>query len=978
MIYVFEDLELDTRLFELRRDGEPCRIEPQVFDVLLYLIENRDRIVTKDDLFGHVWKDRFVSDSALSSRLKAARAAIGDRGSQQRLIKTIHGRGFRFVGDVSEKAAAAGAPPPAMASDNRVEVAEAERPAAPVGRRRELKALGAALDTAKTGRRQVVFVTGEAGFGKTTLLHAFLDTIADGSLRLAHGQCLEHHGAGEAYMPILEALGRLCREDPDQQVLNLLSERAPTWMAQMPWYGGEPDADDTQNQLRGGTQNRMLREMVEALEALAVETPLLLVLEDIHWSDPSTVDLLTWLAARTDEARLMVVATYRPADLKAGLQSLSSAVQTLIVRERGQEIPLDVLDEASIADYLAQRFEAATFPPELASALHQRTHGNPLFMENVVEHWIADGSLINDTGAWRLTVEPYQLTRAVPPNLKQFIEQFIEELEPQDHAILAAAAVAGPEFTTVELAAATESPEQDAESRCATLAQRGRWIRTRDVAEWPDGTVSSAFAFNHDLYHEVLYEGVPAGQRVSMHRRIGERLESAYGNERAQNAGELARHFVAGRTIPKAIEYLRLAAGQALRRVAPREAIVALRKALELVPRLPTEGERDRTELALQIMLAPPLIATEGVGSANAEAAYKRARELCDCVQEQSELQHVLYGMGAMYEVRGEFTTSEALMHERLELPSQGDDDLLRVETHELLACSLFHQGEFGSALEQADAGIRMADLTQHSITAPAFGENPGISCQYWAGLALWFTGHPEQALDRIRAGIEQSENPDQHYALSTAYAQAAVLHQLMRDVDETTRWAELTESIGNKQGYALRTAMGRILGGWAKAMKGDTPAGIDALIRGIGEAQAIGADMDRAYFLGLLAEAYYAAGQAQAGLDAINLALSALHGRTHFFYAAELYRLQGLLLQKAPDTGSARAEAAFQQALDVARAQSALTMELRAATSLAQLWCNLGRQDEEAGLLENVLDKFEPGLDTRDLRDARELLQAL
>jgi predicted ATPase len=792
---------------------------------------------------------------------------------------------------------------------------------------------------------------------------------------VAHGQCLESHGAGEAYMPVLEAIARLCKEDDTSLITELLYERAPTWMAQMPGLRGAGDRDGAQESLRGGTQDRMLREMVEVLEALAAKQALVLVLEDIHWSDPSTLDLVARLAMRTDAARLMVVATLRPADFRTHDQSLYNMIQTLVVRERAVEIALDVLNEESVSHYLERRFGQAALPSELAAVLHKRTNGHPLFMRNVVEHWVADGSLVDDQDSWRLAVDIDQLTHDLPVNLTQFIQQFFDELDPADGLVLSAAAIRGTEFTPVEVAAAVDQSAQEVESRCAALTRHGRWIRASGIMEWPDGAISSRFTFNHDLYQEVLYGLIPAGRLAELHRKMGDKLEAGYGADAADNAVELANHFVEGRVFDKAITYLRLAARQALRRLAPREAIDSLRRAIRLVPRLDDETERARQELVLQILLAPPLIAIDGVGSKDAEDAFVRARELCDILQEQ-----VLYGMGAMYEVRGEFKRSQALMEERFKLPSLETDDLLQVETHELLACSLFHQGEFDQSLKQARDGMARFDGSRHSTMAPAFGENPGISCHFWAALSLWFQGQPNEALEELQRGLEMSADPDQHYSLATAYIQAATLHQLMRDVDGTIKWSELAEKAGIQQGYVLRTATGQLMQGWAVAIKGSTTDGIEKLKHGIDTAGITGACMDRPYFLGLLAEAYAAASRPDDGLPVIEQALVDIEERTHFFYAAELHRLRGILLLSSGTNDDHRNEArsALHKALDIAREQGAKSMELRAATSLSQFLRDHGEPKEAAALLAPLVASFSEAVDTPDLRDARQMMQTL
>jgi hypothetical protein len=265
-----------------------------------------------------------VSESALTSRLKAARRAVGDSGREQRVIGTVHGRGYRFLAPIRETG-----PAPVGAVDQReravsgsatlplrgAEPREAgfEAAPAPVGREAELARLVELWGSAERGRRQVVFVTDEAGIGKTTLVEGFAAATAD---RVARGQCLEQRGAPEPYLPVFDALDRLCRDDAE--ALGWLCRLAPTWLAQMPALVGEADREDLERRALGGTQLRMLREAAEALEAIGAERPLALVLEDLHWADPSTVDLLDWLARRDTPARLLLVGTYRPADALAG------------------------------------------------------------------------------------------------------------------------------------------------------------------------------------------------------------------------------------------------------------------------------------------------------------------------------------------------------------------------------------------------------------------------------------------------------------------------------------------------------------------------------------------------------------------------------------------------------------------------------------------------------------------------------------
>jgi DNA-binding winged helix-turn-helix (wHTH) protein/tetratricopeptide (TPR) repeat protein len=953
MIYRFGDCQLDDLRYELRRDGQPRHLEPQVFEVLAYLVRHRDRVVTKAELLDEIWGSRFVTDSALTSRVKAARRAIGDSGREQRVIRTVHGRGYRFLASVREL----GQAPPAGADL--------------IGREAELGRLGALYDLAAHGRRQVVFVTGEAGIGKTTLVEAFAGEVGRERAGLvARGQCLEQRGAPEPYLPVFDALGRLCQVDPG--AVALLSRVAPTWLAQMPALVEPADRADLEQRALGGTQGRMLREAAEALEAAGSDRPLVLVLEDLHWADPSTVDLLEWLARRDTPARLLVVGTYRPADALAGGAPIGNAGADLRLRGLAHELRLGELGPQAVAAVLGRGLPGADVPEELARLVHRRTDGVPLFVVQLAQAWTDAGVLRSASGRWELVPHPPGDDPEVPDDLRRLLELQLERLDAADLAMLEAAAVGGVEFAAATAAADGPGTVDAAEERCAALARHGRFLRPTGTVAWPDGTVSSGFRFAHDLHRTVLYDRIPAGRRARLHAAVAGRLERAYGPAAAAHAAELATHFLEGRDHPRAVGYLQAAAAQALGRSAPREAIRHLEALLEALPRLPDGPERDQAELAAQLSLGPALITTRGFASPEVEAAFTRAHELCVALDRPRELRLALHGLAAVAEFRGRYHRSEALLTRILGL-GVGE---LAVEAHELLACSTFHQGAAARAVGYAERGLALFDEGGDHTVDPTYlapyGEHPAVCCHYWAALALWFLGRPDSALAHgEQARALAAAHP---YSLASAEVQLAYLHQYRGEPAETLRWAGRALGTATEHGFPIRVAQAAILGGWALAVTGIVDDGVDQLRAGLAGYLATGAELDHPYYLGLLGEAVAAttAGPAE-GLAVVDEAIKLVGTARPFYYLPELHRLRGDLLGR-DRRAAAQAAEAYGRAMEIAAGYGTRSAELRAAIRL----CRLPDGSTPAGAraaLRRLYDQFDEGFGTPDLLAARALL---
>lgn len=405
-----------------------------------------------------------------------------------------------------------------------------------VGRRPELALLQHWLTTAADGARQIAFLIGEPGIGKTTLIDRFLaDVRAAGHVQIGRGQCIEQHGQGEAYLPVLEALEQLCHEPEGEKVAAVLRQYAPTWLVQLPAVVAEHERKALAEQVQGASRERMLREVADALEALSRDRSVVVILEDLHWSDPSTVELLAAVAQRRKPARLFIIGTYRPADLVLGKHPLKAMKQELQAHGQCEELRLELLTEADVAAYVAGRFPQTPSTVVLSRLIHRRTEGNPLFMVSVVEEFIRQGIIVEKQGRWELKGDLAQLS--IPDTLRQLIEKQIGGLSEAEQEVLEVASVAGTEFPVAVVAMALKREIDAIEDVCEDITWQGHFLEEKGIAEWPDGTVSGRYGFRHALYQNVLYERIAEARRVRLHRLIGESEEKCYGNKRRLEAG---------------------------------------------------------------------------------------------------------------------------------------------------------------------------------------------------------------------------------------------------------------------------------------------------------------------------------------------------------------------------------------------------------------------------------------------------------
>jgi DNA-binding winged helix-turn-helix (wHTH) protein/predicted ATPase len=961
-------LSLDRANECVNRGEHALRLTPKAFAVLRHLVERPGRLATKDELLTAVWPDTSVTDASLSTCIREIRRALDDNPAKPLYIQTVHRRGYRYVGatlDATLPPATSRAIPP--------------RDALLVGRDGELASLDRSLEQVEAGERRLIFLPGEAGIGKTALVERFVArTAGRATAQIARGQCVEQYGACEPYLPWFDVLNQLSRDYGRERLAAVLRRCAPMWLAQLPWLIDASERHHLQREIAGATRERMIRELAEVLEALGSDSPVIVILEDLHWSDPSSIGLLAYLARRPRPGRLLLLGTYRPSELHVTSHPLIALKQELLLHGACEDLSLGFLTTEAVGEYVRSRLPGA--PDDLARQVHRRTDGNPLFMVNVIDYLLARGALVHADGGWRLTETAKAATTEVPESLKEMIERQLDRLSHDDRLVLEAASVAGAAFSAASVAAVLEESVESAEERLGGLARRGSFVRPTDRQTWPDGTQSDGYAFIHVLYQNVLYERMGAARRSRMHRHAGYRLEAGYRDRARQIAAELALHFQRGRDSQRAVRYLAQAGENAIQRGAYVEAIALLTQGLDLLSTLPEEADRDACELQLRVPLGLCYVNTRGYAAPEVGITFERAHELCRHATDTSHLFRVLRGLWFFALQRSDLRKARSIAEELLHVAAREQDPSGVVEGHRVMATTWFHLGNFASALDHLQRGLALYDAERHSPRAFLYGQDPGVCCHAWHGWTQWYRGYPDQALMSAIRGIELARQIGHPFSLSYAMNFAARVCVCRGEATAAEGYAAEGVRYAREQGLTPMLAMGQVLHGWSRTFLGDSDAAVGELQEGVARWRSTGARLATPYWMYLLASALDRAGRSAEALDTLNEALAQLEHTDERWVECELYILKASLTARASRKNGRRgqrteAQRHLRRAFHAATEIDSPSLRLRAATALGRLLREHGHTHEAQDLVGTAYAAFSEGFQTADLAEARAML---
>ncbi|MHC8395345.1 AAA family ATPase [Pseudomonas sp. LB3P93] len=910
----FVEFELDETNACLSRNGQAVALAPTPFTLLCALARQPGSLVTKDALLDAVWGHRFVSDSVLKTAISDLRKVLGDDPRQPRFIETVSRRGYRFIASPSSALSI----PPAPAT-----VATAGTPPPPsfIGRTDEVSRLQRAWERAYSGQRAVVWLAGEPGIGKTTLIECFLANLGD--IACARGHCVEHYGAGEPYLPVLEALADLCRSDPT--LPTLMRAVAPTWLLQLPWLSTTQEKDALRRELAGVGPDRMLREMGELLDRYTEQRPLMLVTEDLHWSDRATVQLINYVARRRGRARLMWLSSFRLAEVVALDHPLSSLRHELRQQRLCEEVVLDPFSETEVADYVALRSTSLARDEAFVRALHERTDGVPLFVSSIASEVMGP----KDDKA---TIEARLADLAVPENLAAIIDHYIARLSPEQRTLLSAAAVCGVEFRIETVSLALERDFASVAHTCEELIREQVWL-IRSRATEIEETLEPPHSFRHALFRQVLYDRTPRSLRTQLHRQVGAALERERTTGVPVAASELAMHFDRARLPMIALRYYAEAAEAALLHFSPDLCIGLTERALVLLMQAPEGTERNSLEITLATLQGVSAFHVFGVGS-EAKSAFERAYRLLADVPEHPMRGRLLHGFGYLLGLRGDYALA-------LEVAERAETLSCEANDQELMLAACIVQGEVHHLqgrtkttrrwLERALAIAEPLDIGTNEI----FAADPQVMLHGMLAIELVRSGLVEQARVHMQQAGVRAQVLRQPMTSLVAAWQEVLIEVRMGNHVRVAALADDMQALVDEYSLALGRTACRWWRGWADARNGAPRDGYRRIREAYEEHTGLGMRSGASEVLGYATEALLLAGDCNAAQVELQEAFRVGEELGERVYLPQLLLLEAAISRAQGQPGAGIA--AVRRAVEEARAQEAPWLELQALVELCE-----------------------------------------
>jgi class 3 adenylate cyclase/predicted ATPase len=829
-----------------------------------------------------------------------------------------------------------------------------------VDREQELGLLLDGWEQAVESHGNALLLGGEAGMGKSRLVQELRDRIIDEPHLWLSGRCSSYH-RNSAFHAVIDFLQRALHFEPDDNAKEKISklERALVPAEAVPLFASLlsiplPERYPPITLSPDAQRRKTLEALVDWLLALSEDTRVVLVLEDLQWSDPSTIAFLGMLLEQLPTAAFLTVLTHRP-EFESPWPRRSHLVQ----------LSLHPLTRRQTATMVEAVTYGKALPAEVLEQVVAKTDGVPLFVEELTKTVVESGLV--EEGKERFELSGRVPDLAIPSTLKDSLMARLDRVSPTKE-VAQLGAVLGREFS-YEILRALSSRSEGALRDDLMRLERAELVLRRGVPP------HSSYVFKHALIQETAYQSLLRSTRVEYHGRIARLLEERFPEIVAGVPELIAHHFEQAGLFDRAITYCHRAGERAMDRSAEAEAIQHLTRGIELSQELPETVERNERELVLQVALGVYSMANKGVSHPEVERVFSRVRDLCRTLGDQTEVSNALFGLSVFHQARGELDIAFRLGERLLARARAGRDVSTFVSAHLSLGIPLFWWSDPSRALECFEQAIALYDPAEHRSLAYVYGQDPGVSARAYAALALWQVGFPDRALTTAHEAIEIARDD-----LSLVFAQcfAAILHWLRRERDQVATLAAEVVSMSEQENFALWRGAGAVLRGWAEVDSGAGSEGLRELQDGMARLFGTGTTVASPLVFLVLADAQRTVGCDDDALGALDAAFAVAPREHRSFLGPELHRAKGELLRRRDGGRSRQAERELREAIELARAEGTKSFELRAAVSLGRLLRTDGRSADARAILSQVYRRFEEGFETPDLRDARDLLVEL
>src|SRR5262245_25512656 len=836
-----------------------------------------------------------------------------------------------------------------------------------VGREHEISLLMGRWHEAVDGEGQVVLLCGEAGIGKSRTIRSFCDRLTDERYQTIQFQCSPYHLNTALYpaTTFLRQAAGLSPQDSVQEQLNkfdvwarergIVNQDTVSLLADLLSIGGEHR--DPVSGVSAETRKHMtLEALVQCLQRLADHDPVLFIVEDAHWLDPTTLDLMTRIIDRIRQMRVLLLITCRP-DFKPVWSDYSHVTFLTLSR----------LPRRQSADLIAAVTGGKGLPAEVQQAILAKTDGVPLYIEALTENLLESGLLAEGTDSF--TLKASLKTVPIPDSLHALLMERVDRLGPTKDIVQTGAAI-GREFTYELIQAVVDATDNQLRHALDFSVTSGL------IAQ--EGVIPFAkYHFKHALAQEAAYSTLPKKSRRVLHARIAKALESRFAERITLEPELLAYHYEQAGLAGPAVEYWHRAARRDAARSANREALNHFNKALELLTDLPQGPERNALELEILLARGIPLLTVKGYASDAMEHNYRRAKELSQEPSGSVSQFSAMRGLWVFHLVSGQIVNACGLAEHLLALATREQSSDLLLEAHHLLGATYYFLGRFHEAKQHLLTAKSLDDPNQHRSLALRYGQDPGITARVMLARTSWILGEVGQAETLAQEAIGLARASGHPYTLAFTLVFLSRIYSAVRNAKRTLELTDEAIAVSTQYSFELGLALGTTSQGWALAEQGQED-GLGQLHKGLAAIRETGGRLDNTFTLALLADIYLRTNRIEEGLGAIEEAQKPAVTGEERFWDAELLRLKGELLLRQSDQSVHAAEQCFCEALKIAQDQHAQMLELRAATSLARLWKTLHKEDDAIRILQPVYARFHEGVNNLELSEARSILDQL